>query len=86
MSSIQLPEDIEILRMLQTPKLRYEVMKELGNHYVTIRLRIARLERLGLVFVSREEQWRTGKTKKYYLITTKGRSFLRGYEESGRAE
>jgi DNA-binding PadR family transcriptional regulator len=61
-------------------------MKHFVNHYPTTLAYIMRLENMGLLFVSKEEQWRLGKTKKWYLTSSKGRSVLRGHEEAERRE
>lgn len=84
MSSLQLPKDLEVLRLCQQPRNRYELAKIFGNGYQTTVDYIERLERLGLLFVSEESEYRPGKKKKMYLITTKGRSVLRGHEEADR--
>jgi len=86
MSSIKYPKDMEILKFLQQPRNRYEIAKRFKNHYASALAYIERLEDLGLIFVLREEPWRPGKVMKYYLITSKGRSLLRGYEEAERRE
>lgn len=83
MSSLQLPEDIKILKFLQQPRIRYEIKNHLKNYYASTLNRLNRLEKLGYIFVVRTEPWR-GKLMKYYLITSKGRAILRGYEEAER--
>jgi len=84
MSLVKFPKDIEVLKFLQQPRKRYEIAKKFGNHYASALAYINRLEELGLIFIVREEPWRAGKVIKYYLITAKGRSLLRGYEEAER--
>lgn len=81
MSSIQLPKDTEILKLLSEPHTRYDVMKRLKNHYSSTLVRLDRLEAMGYIFVQREVPWR-GKKMKFYLITAKGMAILRGFREA----
>lgn len=82
-------KDIQVLHFLQQPRSRYEIAANFGNHYATTRLYIERLDREGFIFVVSSEPWTAGKReglKKNYLITAKGRSILRGFEEADRRE
>ena len=82
MSSIQLPSDLKILKLLEQPHTRYDVMKCLGNHYASTLRRIDRLEKLGYIFVYKTSPWGGTKQLKLYLITTSGRAMARGFEEA----
>lgn len=84
MSSLKLPKDLDILRFCQIPRIRYEIMKEFSNGQATTEAYMTRLERMGLLFVVEQDEYRPGKKRKRYLITAKGRAVLRGYEEAER--
>lgn len=84
MPSLQLPKDLDVLRLCQQPRTRYELSKHFGNGYQTTIDYMERLEQLDLVFVVEETVYRPGKMKKKYLITAKGRAVLRGHEEAER--
>ena len=84
MSSIQLPEDIKVLKYLETePHTRYDVATLLKAHYADAAARLDRLRHLDYIFIQRDEDWH-GRKRKYYLITVKGRAILRGFEEAER--
>lgn len=81
-----MPKDMHVLRfLLNEPKTRYEIAAHFGNHYNTTRTYVDRLLELEFIFVASTRPWHTGEVK-YYLITPKGRSMLRGYEEAVRRE
>lgn len=84
MSTLRIPKDLEVLRLCQTPRTRYEVMKHFGDHYPTTISYMERLEHMGLLFVTETQEWQTRKKKKMYLTTSKGRAVLRGHEEAER--
>jgi len=81
--SLQIPQDLDVLRYLDKPKTRYQVAIHLGNHTVVASAYMNRLEKLGLVFVVETRPWHRGEVKKY-LITAKGRAVLRGFMEAER--
>jgi DNA-binding PadR family transcriptional regulator len=79
--SLKIPKDLDILRFLQEPHNRYQVSKHFGNHYPSIIVRTNKLQRMGLIFVIRQEQGHGPEPVKFYVITAKGQAMLRGYEE-----
>ena len=87
MDSLKVPEDVNILRLLQQPKNRYEINKDIREStYPGITKKVNRLMEMGLVFKVREKDGPGPGKVKYFLITSKGRSVLRGFEEAERRE
>ena len=84
MSSLKLPKDLQILRLCTQQHTRYQVMQHFHNHQSTTEAYMNRLLKMELLFIVKEEPYRTGKTIKWFLITAKGRAVLRGHEEAER--